>query len=47
LQTTGTGLGLSITRGLMQAMGGSVTARNNSKPAIGLTVQLRLRAAAT
>ena len=37
----GTGLGLSITRGLVEAMGGSVEARRNS-PENGMTVALQL-----
>jgi two-component system, OmpR family, sensor histidine kinase KdpD len=38
----GTGLGLSITRGLMEAMGGSVTAENRPAPDHGLVVSIRL-----
>jgi len=38
----GTGLGLSITRGLMEGMGGAVTARNRAAPQRGLSVTFRL-----
>lgn len=41
----GTGLGLSITRGLMEGMGGAVTARNRQAPDHGLAVTFRLPAA--
>lgn len=41
----GTGLGLSITRGLIEGMGGVVTARNKAPPLTGLAVTLRLPAA--
>lgn len=40
----GTGLGLSITRGLMEGMGGAVSARNRASPDHGLSVTLRLPA---
>lgn len=45
VQRPGTGLGLSITRGLMEGMGGVVTARNLTAPAHGLAVTFRLPAA--
>lgn len=45
-ETSGTGLGLSITRGLMEAMGGDVAARNRADGIGGLVVTLRLEAAA-
>jgi two-component system sensor histidine kinase KdpD len=41
----GTGLGLSITRGLMEGMGGAVSARNRQAPDHGLAVTFRLPAA--
>lgn len=41
----GTGLGLSITRGLMEGMGGAVSARNREAPHRGLAVTFRLPAA--
>jgi len=44
-KTTGTGLGLSITKGLVEAMGGSVTARNRSGRKTGLVVTITLPAA--
>ena len=42
----GTGLGLSITKGLVEAMGGSVSARNRSGGRRGLVVTMTLPAAA-
>lgn len=42
---SGTGLGLSITRGLMEGMGGAVSARNREAPDRGLAVTFRLPAA--
>lgn len=41
----GTGLGLSITRGLMEAMGGSVSARNRDDGHSGLSVTLHIPSA--
>ncbi len=41
----GTGLGLSITRGLVEGMGGAVSAANRPAPEGGLAVTFRLRAA--
>jgi two-component system sensor histidine kinase KdpD len=45
-RTPGTGLGLSITRGLLEGMAGTVTARNRDDGRSGLVVTLRLPAAA-
>lgn len=42
----GAGLGLSITRGLMEGMGGGVSARNRSDGVAGLAVTMTLPAAA-
>jgi two-component system sensor histidine kinase KdpD len=42
----GVGLGLAIARGLAEAMGGAVSARNRSAPETGLVVTFRLPAAA-
>lgn len=42
----GTGLGLAITRGFLSAMGGRVSVRNRADRVSGLTVTLRLKAAA-
>jgi two-component system sensor histidine kinase KdpD len=39
----GTGLGLAIARGLMQAMGGEITAANRTDGACGLIMRLELR----
>lgn len=39
---TGTGLGLSIARGLVEGMGGALSARNRSAPGHGLIVTARL-----
>lgn len=41
----GTGLGLSITRGLVEGMGGAVSAANRPAAEGGLAVTFRLRAA--
>ncbi|WP_133254184.1 sensor histidine kinase [Phenylobacterium deserti] len=40
----GTGLGLSIARGLMEAMGGQIEARNRQDDTAGLSVTMRLEA---
>jgi two-component system sensor histidine kinase KdpD len=45
-RTAGTGLGLSIARGLMDAMGGEIWARNRNDGETGLLVTLSLAAAA-
>jgi two-component system sensor histidine kinase KdpD len=39
---SGTGLGLSIARGLVEAMGGSIHARNRTENGVGLVVRIIL-----